>query len=45
MIRNIPNGAGDPKTEHLTLSNVLVVEGFHVNIVSEALLNQNGIWT
>ena len=40
-IFNGPNGAG---TEDLVLNNVAVVEGFHVNIVSEARLLKAGVW-
>jgi hypothetical protein len=36
-----PNG---PNTGDLTLSNVAVVEGFNVNIISEARLLQAGVW-
>jgi hypothetical protein len=36
-----PRGAG---TEDLELSDVAVVEGFHVNIVSEARLLKAGVW-
>jgi hypothetical protein len=32
------------KTVDLNLSNVAVVEGFHANIVSEALLREKGLW-
>lgn len=44
VLRNALNGDRGVKTEHLTLKDVVVVEGFHVNIVSEARLKQAGIW-
>jgi hypothetical protein len=44
VISNILNGAEGPKTENLVLHDVAVVEGFHVNIVSEARLRKAGIW-
>lgn len=44
VLKNVLNGPKGPKTEHLTLSNVVVVEGFHVNIISEARLTNQGMW-
>lgn len=44
ILRNALNGEHGPNTEDLELQNVLVVEGFHVNIVSEARLNSVGVW-
>ena len=38
VIKNVFNGARGPLTVDLELQEVAVVEGFHVNIVSEALL-------
>lgn len=38
------HGAKGPNTEDLTLSDVAVVPGFHVNIISEARLRQAGAW-
>jgi hypothetical protein len=42
MIKGILNGKGS-KTD-LVLTNVVVVEGFLMNIVSEALLVKIGVW-
>lgn len=44
VLKNVLNGARGPNTEDLVLSNVVVVEGFHVNIISEARLKQAGVW-
>ncbi len=44
VIRKILNGPRGERSEDLELSNVAVVEGFHTNIVSEALLHKKGIW-
>ena len=41
VFRNCFNRAG---SRDLTLTRVAVVEGFHVNIISEALLYKAGIW-
>jgi hypothetical protein len=37
-------GKNGRNTEDLLLKDVVVVEGFHVNIVSEARLNEKGLW-
>jgi hypothetical protein len=44
LIKGILNGPNGPKTVDLKLSNIAVVEGFHANIVSEALLREKGLW-
>ena len=44
MIRGILNRARGPETEDLVLSEVAVMEGFYVNIVSEARLLEAGVW-
>lgn len=44
VLQNIINGERGPRTENLELENVVVVEGFHVNIVSEARLRDSGVW-
>jgi len=45
IIKNLLTGLNGPKTVDLQLSNVRVVEGFHLNIVSEARLRDQGkIW-
>jgi transposase InsO family protein len=44
LLKGILNGTKGPRTEDLLLNNVKVVEGFHVNIVSEARLKKVGIW-
>ena len=43
-MKNLLNGARGPGTEDLVLSEVALVEGFHVNIVSEALLLEKKVW-
>lgn len=45
--RVLPKALDGPKgrnTVDLVLEDVAVVEGFHVNIISEALLNRAGVW-
>jgi hypothetical protein len=37
------NGNNSPKTKDLTLKDVRVIEGFHVNIVSKAKLRTAGV--
>lgn len=44
VIKNSVNGARGPRTEDLVLRDVAVVEGFHVNIISEARLMHVGVW-
>jgi hypothetical protein len=44
IFRGAFNGANGPGTVDLTLENVVVVEGFHTNIISEARLRSVGIW-
>jgi hypothetical protein len=44
VIKNCLAGEKGPDTQDLVLSNVAVIEGFHVNIVSEALLLKAGLW-
>ncbi|AEO63074.1 uncharacterized protein THITE_109000, partial [Thermothielavioides terrestris NRRL 8126] len=44
IIKNVLNGARGPNTEDLVIDNVAVVEGFHVNIVSERRLRAQGAW-
>ncbi|KAE8834279.1 hypothetical protein PTNB85_05612 [Pyrenophora teres f. teres] len=43
-IRSILNGVRGERTEDLILRDMAVVERFHVNIVSEARLDQVGLW-
>ncbi|KAH8598601.1 hypothetical protein B0O99DRAFT_506280, partial [Bisporella sp. PMI_857] len=43
-IKNALAGKRGPNTEDLVLSDVAVVDGFHVNIVSEARLRDAGVW-
>jgi hypothetical protein len=38
MIRNIVNSDQGPRTQDLILHDIVVVEGFYMNIVSEARL-------
>jgi hypothetical protein len=40
----ILNGRNGPCTEDLVLTNVALVPGFHVNVVSEARLRESGLW-
>ena len=44
VLRRALNGASGNNTEDLVLEDVAVVEGFHVNIVSEARLRSAGVW-
>ena len=44
VLKGLLNGARGEGTEDLTLTDVAVVEGFYVNIVSEARLLQSGVW-
>ncbi len=44
VIKNYLAGEKGPNTQDLVLSNVVVIEGFYVNIVSEALLLKAGLW-
>lgn len=43
-MKNILSSANGPKTKDLTLTDVALIEGFHVNIISEARLAKAGIW-
>jgi hypothetical protein len=43
-IKNVINGEKGKKQHNLELKDVAVVEGFHVNIVSEARLREKGAW-
>lgn len=44
IIKGALNGENGKGTEDLIMHNVALVEGFHVNIVSEARLHQAGLW-
>ncbi|KAG5929854.1 hypothetical protein E4U60_007313, partial [Claviceps pazoutovae] len=44
VLKSIFNGNRGPNTEDLTLLDVAVVEGFHVNIVSASRLRAKGVW-
>ena len=44
VLRNILYRSRGRRIEDLQLSDVVVVEGFHVNIVSEARLRDAGVW-
>ena len=44
IIQNVLAGPNGPRTAPLTLNNVALIEGFHTNIVSEALLLNASIW-
>jgi hypothetical protein len=40
VIKKAINGAAGPNIEDLRLSDIIVIKGFHINIVSEACLNK-----
>jgi hypothetical protein len=40
VIKKVLNSVASPNSEDLTLSDVIVVKGFYVNIISEARLNK-----
>lgn len=44
LLKNALHGKRGPYTEDLLLQDVVVVEGFHVNIISEARLQEKGVW-
>ncbi|KAG6060654.1 hypothetical protein E4U32_003345 [Claviceps aff. humidiphila group G2b] len=44
VMKNIFNGKKGDHTVSLTLSDVAVVEGFHVNIVSASRVREQGVW-
>ena len=44
ILKCVFNGDDGPKTNDLTLKDVRVVEGFHVNIISEFKLRKAGVW-
>lgn len=44
LFKNALHGKRGPYTEDLLLQDVVVVEGFHVNIISEARLQEKGVW-
>ena len=44
VIEKVLTGPAGPKTVDLVLTNVAVIDNFHVNIVSEALMTKSGIW-
>ena len=44
VMRKVLDGKNGSNTEDLVLEDVALIEGFHVNIVSEARLGKAGIW-
>ncbi len=44
VIKNYLVGEKGPNTQDLVLLNIIVIEGFYINIVSEALLLKAGLW-
>jgi hypothetical protein len=44
VIKNYLVGEKGPNTQDLVLLNVIVIEGFYINIVLEALLLKAGLW-
>lgn len=43
VIRKLLNRNSKEKTKTLTLKDIVIVKGFHTNIMSEALLHKKGI--
>jgi hypothetical protein len=43
LFKNALHGKRGPYTEDLLLQDVVVVEGFHVNIILEAQLHKKGV--
>ena len=44
VIKNLLTGKDGERTQDLILENVVMVEGFHVNIVSESAMLKSGVW-
>jgi hypothetical protein len=44
VIKNYLVGEKGPNTQDLVLLNIVVIEGFYINIVLEALLLKAGLW-
>jgi len=40
VIKKAINGAAGPNIEDLRLSDIIIIKGFYINIVSEACLNK-----
>jgi hypothetical protein len=40
VIKKVLNSAINPNSEDLTLSDIIVIKGFYINIISEARLNK-----
>jgi len=40
VIKKAINGAAGPNIKDLRLSNIIIIKGFYINIVSEARLNK-----
>jgi hypothetical protein len=43
-IKNVVNGPTEPRTKDLILHDIIVIKGFHVNIISEARLAEKKAW-
>jgi hypothetical protein len=43
VIRKAINKAAGPNIEDLRLSDIIVIKGFYINIISEACLNKIGV--
>jgi len=43
VIRKAINGAAGPNIKDLRLSDIIIIKGFYINIVSEARLNKIGV--
>ena len=43
LIKQVLNGEKGPSTDDLILEDVAIIDGFHVNIISEKLLRKKGL--
>jgi hypothetical protein len=43
VIRKAINGAASPNIKDLRLSDIIIIKGFYINIVSEAYLNKTRV--
>jgi hypothetical protein len=40
VIKKVLNSIASPNSEDLTLTNIIIIKGFYINIISEARLNK-----
>jgi hypothetical protein len=40
VIKKVLNSIASPNSEDLTLSDIIIIKGFYINIISEAQLNK-----